>query len=193
MNKIDIVNNVIWDRLPIYKIVKYLFKQGSFKPFAQARICYILNRGFKVRLWSFEVNPPCEVFQNGSLDILNDSVLSIICNFDPKQADNIIIITCNRNGKYLIRKDDKIEDHELNISCFAGEDLQGIYWGIEFLIAENFLKSILNNFELNFKKGSNIKLNFLKSCNKKDYYHCGGFVDIDKYDLTKNLENLILN
>lgn len=189
MIKIDTIDEVIWDRLPVFKIIKYTFEHKAFKPFAQVRLCYQPDRGLLIRMWAFEVDPLCKVILNHDVNIFNDSVLSVVLG---NKYNQYVIITFNKRGCYFIKyyndRDIAVKE-KLEINCFEGEDLQGIYWGGDLLISDLFLRKYLN-----FRVNSEDKLyvNFIKSCYDKNYYHCGGFVDIKK-DWIINLEEAIIN
>lgn len=193
MIKIETINNVIWDRISVMKITRYPFEQKAFKPFAQARMCYKRDSGLIVRMWAFEVSPPLSIDVDNNLEIYNDSVLSIVFGEDNGGLFRGIVITFNKNGNYVIQKivneKKEIIIEEIKIDSFSGEDLQGVYWGGCFVISNIFFKKYLN---IDLEEKNILNMNFIKSCNCKNYVHCGGFVEV-KGNWVSNLYEFILN
>ena len=201
MIKIDLIDELIWEHLPTFKIIKYFQEhiiRPDFKPFAQAQICCKNEFGLVIRMLAFEVEFNKKTSCNHSLELMRDSTLSFVIS--NKQTCKSLIISFNRNQNYIIHnifnKFDKqksiieknIIKEELKINCFEGEDLQGIYWGGEFLLHENLIRKYLN---LDLKKQKEFDFNFIKSCFAPDYYHCGGFCDVTG-NWDENMEKAII-
>ncbi len=183
MIKIGTVDELVWEHIPVMKIIKYSadeIKKPDFKPFAQAKICYQSGIGLAVQMIAFEVKFNNNVRYNHHDDLFNDSTLSfVISNKFQDVLQNGLIFTFNRNKNYVVHHivDDKrrVIEEDMEVNCFDGEDLQGIYWGIEFSVKDNFLKKYIN---LNLKSQNEFYVNFIKSCFDEKFYHCGGYFDV---------------
>lgn len=46
-----------WDSLAVMKLTAFPYEKEGFKPFSQARICFVQNEGMYARLWAFDVDP----------------------------------------------------------------------------------------------------------------------------------------
>lgn len=189
MIKIDIVDDIMWDHLSVFKLTRYPLNQGPLKPFAQAQLCYHFKRGLMVKLWAFEINPINRVNSYNDEAIFKDSVLSVVLG--KKDELNRLIITFNKQGSIYIKTANQKfvmneKDNLIKLHLFEGEDLQGVYWGGSFLIPERMLERYLDFKE---KENQGLKINFIKSCFDKDYYHCGGYLLVDE-DWGSNLEEI---
>lgn len=115
MFPICIVSNAPpWDALPVAKIVHF----SSATPiqdriYAQAQLCYVPEKGLFVRLWSFETPPLPE----------DDRYLRFS-------------FTLRDGASYSV---DVPPSYKKGVFPLAGEDLQGIFWGGEFLLENSFL------------------------------------------------------
>ncbi|MBP0979458.1 MAG: hypothetical protein J6C55_02290 [Oscillospiraceae bacterium] len=191
MIKIDLLDEVIWDWLPVIKITKYPVEQGAFRPFAQAQFCYKLNSGLFIKIIAFEVDPVNKITENNNNKIFNDSLLTVVIGNKNKNNFKYISVSFNKNNNYLIKEyqDNSFISEKLEINPVEGEDLQGIYWGGYFLITENILKKYL---DFDYKINKDFYINFIKSGVYNNNFYSGGFVDIKK-TWTCNLEKVFIN
>lgn len=197
--KVSIVEKIVWDGLAVAKITKYPPAKKSCNPFAQARICYEPGVGFHFRMWSFEVNPVSECREYNSEDILTDSMLTVLVNFYPETSKKVIQMNFNKDGFCRLRmeKNDKEiemwpdrlnysegdkEFKDFKIERFTGEDLQGIYWGIEFVITCELIAEVYEKERYDFKSGDKIGVNFVKECRSIELFHEGGFCELKEDD-----------
>lgn len=135
---------VVWDTLPVAKLIQYPFAKGSYRPFSQARICYVPSEGIYIRMWSFEVEYRCEELDPRGL--LEDSCMTICLCAGENQ--DFLQVTVNAKATSIIRKLKKetiIKEYDAtaldHLHAFQGEDLQGQYWGVEFLLTNEFLRT----------------------------------------------------
>lgn len=185
MINIEMLDNITWDYLPVIKIINYPWEQSARKIYAQARLAYKINFGLTIRMWSFETNPISNVMKNYNYDLYKDSLLSLALENKQKRLS----VSFNKNGNYIINKNTNVKEKDIitdniDFNCFNGEDLQGIYWGAEFLFSDEFFKK---NLDLNIKNGEKFKINFIKNSYNENYFHCGGFVAVDVDDIFKNM------
>ena len=191
MIKIDLLDNVVWDWLPVIKITKYPVEQGAFKPFAQAQFCYKINNGLFIKIISFEVNPVSNITENNNNNIFQDSLLTVIVGNKNKYISKYISISFNKNNNYLIKEyqNNSFISEKIEINSVSGEDLQGIYWGGYFFITEDILKQYL---DFDYKINKDFYINFIKSGIYNNNFYAGGFVEIKK-NWIDNLEKVIIN
>ena len=195
MIKIDIIQDVMWERLPVMKIIEYPIEQREYKPFAQSQICYKINSGIVVKMWAFEVDPLSKTKVNNDEKIFNDSILSLVISNEDKnrRPRKSIIISINKLGAYFFQYSEdniykKIND-DLKVETFGGEDLQGIYWGVYFLVTNEILDKYLGVKQV---EGDNkLYINFIKSCNESNHRHCGGVISV-KENWVKNLIKAVI-
>lgn len=136
---------VVWDTLPVAKLIQYPFAKGAYRPFSQARICLVSGAGLFVRLWSFEAEYRCE--EREARILLEDSCLTAcFCG----SGEEYLCVTSNAAGVLRIQKCREggvLQEYEPEnleyLHTFTGEDLQGEYWGVEFLVPEQFLQAQL--------------------------------------------------
>lgn len=102
-----------WDALPVAKIVRFSNKTPILdRIYAQAQLCYVPEKGLFVRLWSFETPPVSEDhFLRFSLMIKNDESYTV----------------------------DVTPFSSQHITPLIGEDLQGKFWGGEFVLKNETL------------------------------------------------------
>ena len=188
MIKIDLIDEVVWSYLPVMKIVKYPAAQGGFKPFAQSQICYKDGEGLLIKMWAFEVAPLSLI----NKEIFNDSLLMTVIGNKLDDSFKGISLSFNKNGNYYIENyfkgSSEIILDDININIFTGEDLQGIYWGGEFIINNYILNKYL---DLKISNKEDFYINFIKCCYDKNYFHCGGFLNV-KENYYDNLEKVII-
>ena len=185
MINIEMLDNITWDYLPVIKIINYPWEQSAIKIYAQSRLAYRINYGLIIRMWSFESHPISNVMKNYNYDLYKDSLLTLVLANKQKH----LFISFNKNGSYIINKNTNVKEndiifYDINFNCFNGEDLQGVYWGAEFLLDDAFLEK---NLGLKIKNDAGFKINFIKNSYNENYCHCGGFVEVDLDNIFKNL------
>ena len=132
---------VVWDTLPVAKLTQYPFAKGAYRPFSQARICFVPSEGLYLRMWSFEVELRCEEWEPRVL--LEDSCMTVcVC-----AGEEYLRITSTARAVACIQKcrqEQVVEEYNSTVlrhlHAFQGEDLQGEYWGVEFLLSNEFLQ-----------------------------------------------------
>lgn len=192
MIKIENIDEIVWDRLPVIKMIKYPWDEKLLAIFAQSRICFNKNKGLFLRQWAFEVEPISQVYINNSKKIYDDSLLTLVIGNSNKMA---VSISFNNNGNYIVlkkelEKEEIILDEAIDIRCFKGEDLQGIYWGGEYIISNEFL---LKHLSIDILAGDKFYMNFIKNCNQSEYKHCGGFLEVGENIYSNLREVKIVN
>ncbi len=161
--------------LGIFKVTDYPFEERDFKPFALSRMCILDDKFLVVRMWSFEVDPEADTTKPCD-DIFKDSTLSFVVEKDGK----MLVFTVNNKGVVYIQDKDKTQKttNKVDSHFFTGEDLQGVYWGVEIKIDFEFLQK-----EINLKSTDNsFKGNIYKTSFGKNE-HFGGFFEVKKPDL----------
>ncbi|WP_040195579.1 hypothetical protein [Candidatus Soleaferrea massiliensis] len=155
--KISIVKDqeIVWDSYYVGKITCYPFETRDYKPYAQVILCYLPGRGFALRMWAFETHPVCEV-RHPAKELLTDSVLAFRIQFDPAHSEEVLYAAFNRDGVvYANFTPDEVKP-------FEGEDLQGVYWGVQLIIPEDQIEKHVPR--RSFAPGDRLRGNFYKLC-----------------------------
>jgi len=117
------------DELPVGKIVYFPDSNDiNNNIYAQARICYVTDIGLIVRIWVFE-SKPFSVSGQVTLDLKGEKG-DITVAFSYSK-----IVQCFANGKTIAPCP--------QVSFFESEDLQGEYWGGQFVLDNEFLNRFL--------------------------------------------------
>lgn len=165
--KVSLVDRAIWDEMEVFKIIEFPFARDAYKPFSQARICIVAGSNITFRVWSFEAKPRI------------DSLLAFLLNpFKSSSSEYIkIIFKCDKtfevyfgDPKSGIEKL-KINDDEIIMTPFEGEDLQGIYWGGEVTITKKLLFMLYGKDT--FINGDIMSGNIYKYCLTGEKNHFG--------------------
>lgn len=162
--------NPAFESLPVVKITNYPLEKREYKPYAQARFCFVCG-DFKMQLLAFETTP--------------DPQSRLICsfNFNPIQNKLFMVDITNYNEYNFTVIDNGVE-HKFPIdnnafSIIHGEDLQGIYWGANICIKKELIFEI---FEVCVSKNMNLKGNFFKVCTSNTCSHYGCLYPTDFFD-----------
>ena len=165
---------VVWDTLPVAKLTEYPFAKGAYRPFSQARICFVPDQGLFIRMWSFEAQYRCEELEPRVL--LEDSCMTVCLS---EGGQRYLQITLNANAVACIQECGEQgllrefgADFLHSLHAFTGEDLQGEYWGIEFLLPNKFWQQDLSFSPLRI--GGNFQGNFYSTRldGMKEHFGC---------------------
>ncbi|MBC8571333.1 hypothetical protein [Zongyangia hominis] len=150
------------DSMPVMKVLRYPLEPADFKPFAQARMCYLTDKGLYLMMWSFEVNPICNGNDNDSFLIFKLRI----------EGGKEICVKVNQNGLYSFTVDGGVRQvSDIGCKMFTGEDLQGIYWGCELFFTNSLIKSI--DGVTNLLPEHRIEGNIFKTCEDPTFRHHG--------------------
>lgn len=147
-----------YDTLPVYKITHYPYEKRDYRPYAQARVC-LTPAQLVVQMWAFEAQPRPA------------STLEAV--FAAPGGTNALVFWVQADGAYgCTRRDAGDQPHGLD--CVArtmeGEDLQGIYWGIEIALDRSLAARELG---LPLVEGACLLGNFYKLSDDPDKPHRG--------------------
>lgn len=131
------------DTMPVLKTTEYPWESGSFKPLCYARTAVIRNEGVLFDLAAFEREPECCDF------VMDGSCVAITFNFFPEKADINFTVTLNKKGGYQIFVNSEQNDElSLDVETYAGEDEQGWYWGVRFVVTNDILRFLYGVSEI---------------------------------------------
>lgn len=153
------------DSLPVAKIIDYPLEKRDYKPFAQAIIC-LSEEGLLVRLWAFEATPEAE-----------SAVRTVLQLAPEREGAPLLSVEALSGGKVTFLVDGAEWDAaRLHLHPFTGEDLQGIYWGMDILFPQGLLAELYPGLTL--LAGSRVLGNFYKlSTGARP--HRGSFFPVD--------------
>ena len=122
-----------WDSLPVAKL-SYFPDSTDINQniFGQGRLCYVAGTGLVVRLWLFEA-PPYH----------KDSLLTL--TFVGANGPLQVFFMQGEQAAYFSSEADR---GSLVVDSFAGEDLQGEYWGGQFVLDDYFLQKQLGKGQI---------------------------------------------
>lgn len=133
------------DELPVAKIVNF---DGSDNIndhiYAQGRVCYVRDVGMVVRIWAFEAIPMCDSSQ--ITFCLKGDKADLVLAFSYSG-----VVQCFISGEVVAPP---------TVTYFESEDLQGEYWGGQFLLDNIFLeKYVFSTVPL--EVGDSVKANMI--------------------------------
>lgn len=151
-----------FDWLPVAKISRYSIEENIYRPFAQGHLC-VSGEGFFVRMWAFEVTPQ------------PDSRLRVTLQLQPEGP--LLAAEVTAAGETVFTVDGNPQSsEELNPRSISGEDLQGIYWGVNLLFPHSLLERIYPGLTLEGEQ--EIQGNLYKLGEGK-FPHRGSFLPVD--------------
>lgn len=153
--------NPAFDSLPVVKVTNYPLEKREYKPYAQARFCFV-SGDFNMQLIAFETMPHPQS--------------KLICSFNLNPTENkffIVDIANNNTYNFRVIKNDLECEFSINPITFSmihGEDLQGIYWGANICIKKEMISEM---FDICISKNMQLKGNFFKVCTDSKHAHYG--------------------
>lgn len=172
----------VWDSLPVAVLTKYPWTNDAYRPFTQAQLCIVNGEDLIVRLWAFENDPV--VSPDKAQDFFSQSCISFF--FTPPGAGDAryLALSLSAGGEVLacVCEDGAVRplsDYYAEEPCadmFAGENLQGEFWGGQIALPAALFKAVFG--VKGFEKGHTIKGNLYKTCGTPPYVHFGCYFDI---------------
>ena len=162
------------DTAPVFKTTRYPWAEpdDSFRPLAYARGEFLAGRGMLVDLQAFERSP-----KRGGADLLDDSCVAMAFNFFPERSSDVICVIANSRASYAVYKNGEPLSAELALSPYAGEDEQGWYWGVRFIIPASLLESVYGIGEV--APGQTMLGNFYKFLRAGEGAHLAAVCETD--------------
>lgn len=163
--KISIIKgDPVYDTLPVAKIIHYPLEKKDYKPFAQVRMCRN-ETAFFIHMLSFEAIPDEESRIAAALTTsgsVGEKMLWIIAGPDGSAQAQV----CSKNGQ---QEDvtDRLHFHKAD-----GEDLQGIYWGMEVAVELEMFERIFGD---NLLQAQGLWGNLYKLSDNKTRPHYGSY------------------
>lgn len=149
--QITVARSCDWETVYAAKLTCFPFERRDYKPFAQGRLC-LCPEGLHVQLISFEVKP----LAAGSVP--ESSCLTLALGEGGRAP--VLRITADSTGRALAWLGDAPAEAP-EITPFAGEDLQGIYWGVKYCLGQERLGQV---FARPLEAGRTIWGNLVTSC-----------------------------
>ena len=142
------------ERYPIIEtlpVIKGVCFGEQMKLLCYAKTAYIKDVGFLFDLQKFERDPIVK-----DIDIINehDSIAAISFNFAGKDSSPTVTINLNAAGCNTVYADAVELPSLLDVTAYKGNDEQGWYWGVRFIISNEMLNSIYG--DISFAPGMHI-------------------------------------
>ena len=159
--------NMDFDVIPAAVIKNFPLEKRDYKPYTQAKIV-ILEKGLNIMLMAFEALPE------------EKSSVKIAFKFgkDIFSAE----FFANKNYAYKMNSEN-VKNNLLKPHFFTGEDLQGKYWAVDFLIPMEFIKNYDSKFSYDIDEieGNIYKLSSGKRPHKGSYF-MSDFLNDDEFE-----------
>jgi hypothetical protein len=118
-----------WDSLPVWTMKNHEFWGYLNKPFVQVRACYVARTGLHFRVTAYENATNYALMEN-----YKDNCIMLVCSFDLIKSEEFSV-TVGIDGK-------KSGFAGVDCKMLRGEDLQGVFWGVDF----GFPNSIISQY-----------------------------------------------
>lgn len=161
---------------------------GEYRPYSQAKLCYVKDKGFVVELMCKESNP-LAVYVEQNSDVCRDSCLEFFANFKPEiQGKGYVNFECNVNGSLLCCYGTVVYPRKTIVEMgiehpkampFKHEN----EWGYQVFIPLSLIEKVYGN--ANYKTGDKIKGNFFKCGDNTEIPHYGSYTVIDSSIIKK--------
>jgi len=171
----------ITDILPV---TKGRYFSENLKLLFYARMAYIDGAGFLFDLMKFEKEPI--VGDDANLSD-NDSLAVVSFTYTGLTTDTTLTVLINSYGNNQVYADKSKFMTLPDVNTYKGNDEQGWYWGVRFILTKELLDTIYDPFTI--LPGSNIRGNIYASLNNSEYAHFvsiapfvnQNILDIDNY------------
>lgn len=120
------------ETVPVLKTVYYPWTDDSFRPLAYGRLALFRGQDLLVDLMAFERDPV-----GGNRSVPDNSCVAITLDFG---QGSVVTVALNKNGNYACFLNGQAVSPALEVSTYGGDDEQGWYWAVRFLLTEKILK-----------------------------------------------------
>ncbi|MEG1779311.1 MAG: hypothetical protein RR263_04355, partial [Oscillospiraceae bacterium] len=134
-------------------------------PYVQIKLC-LNEKALFIRMLAFEVK------------VMPESCVAAAFAFDG--SNKILVVRSTNTAATAYSLDTQTTEetpfvHEAHF--FGGEDLQGIYWGVDITLPKENLQDKFPTAQL--YKGGKLKGNFYKTCTEPPFVHMGSLFPCD--------------
>ena len=162
-----------WEKVEPIKVTTFSWG-GDYRPYVEARVIVLSNKGFMVRMDCEEANPKAVYTQMNSA-VCKDSCLEAFINFKPN-LENSGYINFETNVKGALHSAYGQGRHNRQFLTDMGINAPIVFntkdedkWSCEYLIPFKLIREVYGDD--NFKKGDVIKANFYKCGDKLQTPH----------------------
>lgn len=159
-----------------------------YRPYAQAKLCFIKDKGFIAELMCRESSPRA-IYVEQNKNVCEDSCLEFFANFAPQiEASGYVNFEGNANGSLLCCYGRDISSRhtiaEMGIVHPKAEPFKTqSEWGYRVFIPLSLIKEIYGIDS--YKSGDLIRGNFFKCGDKTEYPHFASYTVIDPLVITR--------
>ena len=159
--------------IDVLPVMKGMYFNEHTKLLYYVKAAYIEGIGFLFDLTKFEQTPAVEFNEILSS---SDSTTGISFNFTGRLEDPTLTVILNAKGSNVVYADGEKLDSLSNVNAYKGNDEQGWYWGVRFILSTSLLENVYG--EVTFKVGDHIKGNVYAKLPGNDLDH---FVSITPF------------
>ena len=152
-----------FEELPVAKLTRFPRELREYKPYSQVRACFDGEGALHLQLLGFEAQP------------LPESTLEAVFRFPG--SEEALCLSLNALGEFSVRVGEEDLSTRSTGHYFAGEDLQGVYWGGNLCFPAQLLGRYFPGFTP--LAGSRFSGNFYKLCENPQRPHYGSFFPAD--------------
>lgn len=168
------------DRGNLAPIDIFNWEEYEYRPNAYARLCFIKNKGFGLKLWAEE--SPIATYTEPNSSVCEDSCLEFFADFKPQLDKGYINFEANANG-CLLAQFGRVDENRPFLSDMGIENpevkpfKEEKCWGYTMFISLELLEKTFGSRD--FKNGDKITASFYKCGDKTGKKHYGSYVKID--------------
>ncbi|MCL1829937.1 MAG: hypothetical protein FWG21_00740 [Oscillospiraceae bacterium] len=166
------------DTLPV---MKGRYFNDQTKLLYHVKAACIKDVGFLYDLTKFEQNPVVEdTTRLGN----TDSLVAVSFNYSGQAGDDTITVIMNAVGRNIVLVNDNPYSTLSDVATYMGNDEQGWYWGVRFLLPYEILEHVYDNIVL--QPGNQITGNIYASLRNSRHEH---FVSVAPF-YTHNMSDM---
>jgi len=156
-----IQGEINFETLPVAKITNYPLEKADYKPFAQCSMC-ISQEKLWLQMLAFEVYTSPKSELRAVFYLFEDKNLALHIS---ATADDPVSVNAWIDGLDL--------SIPVSATPYNGEDLQGVYWGVQLSVSLSALEK--HSPLCSLLAGKAFPANFYKLRNDANYAHMGSF------------------
>ena len=131
--------------IDILPVIKGAYFSEDRKLLYYTRTAYIRDEGFLYDLVKFERDPAVKDRNRISE---SDSIAAVSFNYTGITGEPVVTILLNADGNNRVYNDDREFTGFGKAVTYRGVDEQGWYWGVSFLLPEEYLRKIYGSFKI---------------------------------------------
>lgn len=155
---------------------------GEYRPLVYAKLCYVENEGFGLKLYCEEKNPLARhTPDEKNAMVCKDSCLEMFADFKPTLQKGYINFEANANGSLLCEFGKDNQDRKFLVDMGLKHPTVTPFkteteWGYTLFVPFSLIKQLYGNAE--FCKGDMLRVGFFKCGDETEQPHYASFTEI---------------